>query len=393
MGKSKLKAALLRHQGRDLVREKQKKASRRQPKSLRKKGGGEGEDEDSEGSEAPELVDMSTLAAPEGRLKSALKKKTEEKPAAESDSEDEVEEKGQEEEEEDSGSASDAEEEEEEEEEDDIPLSDVSASNLDSDTDHIPYQKLTTNNTLALTSSLARISLPHTLPFTETLLITTPEPIAIPDIHDDLSRELAFYKQALSAATEGRERILKEGGRFSRPVDYFAEMLKDDEHMGKIRQKLLDEAAGKRAAVEARKQRDLKKFGKKVQVAKLQEREKGKREMLEKVKVLKRKRQGAETDATAEADMFDVALEDAVNDRRGRKNTRDGVNHKRQKKDQKYGFGGKKRFSKSTDAKSSGDLSSFSMKKNKAQFAGVKKRKPAMRPGKSKRTGGGGSGR
>lgn len=102
-------------------------------------------------------------------------------------------------------------------------------------------------------------------------------------------------------------------------------------------------------------------------------------------------RQGAETEATTEADMFDVALEEAVKDRRG--NTRGSVNHKRQKKDQKYGFGGRKRFAKSTDAKSSGDLSSFSNKKNKAQFAGIKKRKPAMRPGKSKRVGGGGGGR
>jgi len=65
-------------------------------------------------------------------------------------------------------------------------------------------------------------------------------------------------------------------------MDYFAEMLKDDENMGKIRQKLLDEAAGERMAREARKQR-----GKKVQVAKLQERERGK-EVLEGVEVLKR---------------------------------------------------------------------------------------------------------
>jgi len=59
--------------------------------------------------------------------------------------------------------------------------------------------------------------------------------------------------------------------------------------MGKIRQKLLDEAAVKRAKQGApRKQRDLKKFRKKAQVVKLQEREKAKKEMLERVKVLKR---------------------------------------------------------------------------------------------------------
>ena len=58
--------------------------------------------------------------------------------------------------------------------------------------------------------------------------------------------------------------------------------------MGKIKHKMTEEAAGKKAAAEARKQRDLKKFGKQVQVAKLQERDKAKRETLEKINILKR---------------------------------------------------------------------------------------------------------
>jgi rRNA-processing protein EBP2 len=53
--------------------------------------------------------------------------------------------------------------------------------------------------------------------------------------------------------------------------------------------------------------------------------------------------------------------------------------NKRQKKDAKYGYGGKKRFAKSGDAMSSGDLRGFSAKKMKA---GAK-----QRPGKSRRAG------
>jgi len=64
-------------------------------------------------------------------------------------------------------------------------------------------------------------------------------------------------------------------------------MLKDDENMGKVRQKLLDEVAGKRTARETRKQRDLKKFGKKAHLVKLEERERGEK-LLERVKFLKR---------------------------------------------------------------------------------------------------------
>lgn len=55
-------------------------------------------------------------------------------------------------------------------------------------------------------------------------------------------------------------------------------------------------------------------------------------------------------------------------------------NKKRQRKDDKYGFGGKKRHSKSGDAMSSGDLSGFNAKKMKA---GGKTK--ATRPGKNRR--------
>lgn len=99
---------------------------------------------------------------------------------------------------------------------------------------------------------------------------------------------LSSYKQSLAAAIEGRQRVLAAGIPFSRPADYFAEMVKSDEHMERVRQRLLDERAGIQASEEARKQRELKKFGKKVQVAKLQEREKAKKDMNEKVKALKR---------------------------------------------------------------------------------------------------------
>lgn len=118
--------------------------------------------------------------------------------------------------------------------------------------------------------------------------MTTPDPISIPDVDDDLNRELAFYAQSLSAVKTARNLLKKEGVPFSRPTDYFAEMVKSDEHMGKVKEKVRDAAASKVAAAEARKQRDLKKFGKQVQVAKLQERDKAKRQDLENIKSLKR---------------------------------------------------------------------------------------------------------
>jgi rRNA-processing protein EBP2 len=177
----------------------------------------------------------------------------------------------------------------EDEDEEDIPISDLEDLDDEVKEDIIPHQRLTINNTVALTSALKRISLPiSTLAFSEHQSLTTREPVSIPDVSDDLNRELAFYAQSLSAVREARALLKAEGAPFSRPKDYFAEMVKADEHMAKIKAKLVEEAASKKASAEARKQRDLKRFGKQVQVAKLQERDKERKQTMEKIKVLKR---------------------------------------------------------------------------------------------------------
>ena len=147
----------------------------------------------------------------------------------------------------------------------------------------------TINNTAALRNALASISIPvSTLPFSEHQSLISTDPLSIPDVNDDLTRELAFYTSSLSGARLARSLLKKEGVPFSRPADFFAEMFKSDDHMGKVKKKLYDEAAAKKASVKARKQRDLKKFGKQVQIAKLQERDRAKKESLEKINSLKR---------------------------------------------------------------------------------------------------------
>ena len=51
------------------------------------------------------------------------------------------------------------------------------------------------------------------------------EPI---DVHDDLKREVAFYKMALEGVHEARKLCKKAKVPFSRPDDFFAEMVKTD---------------------------------------------------------------------------------------------------------------------------------------------------------------------
>src|SRR6266567_2188689 len=96
------------------------------------------------------------------------------------------------------------------------------------------------------------------------------------------------YKQALHGANAARSLAAKHNFPFTRPSDYFAEMIKSDAHMERIRQRLLDEGASIKRSEEKRKEREGKKFGKQVQLEKLKEREKSKREMEERIKGLKR---------------------------------------------------------------------------------------------------------
>lgn len=101
---------------------------------------------------------------------------------------------------------------------------------------------------------------------------------------------MGSYKQSLWAATHASNLFASASLPFTRPTDYFAEMLKSDDHMSRIRQSLLDEQAGFKASDEARKLRDAKKFGKKVQVERLKEREKEKKEVGKRLDSLKKSR-------------------------------------------------------------------------------------------------------
>ncbi|CCH60374.1 hypothetical protein TBLA_0C05760 [Henningerozyma blattae CBS 6284] len=289
---------------------------------------------------------------------------------SESESDDDDEEEDDEEAEKESESA---EEEEEEEEVEDVPLSDVE---FDSDADVVPHHKLTINNTKAMKNALERIQLPwkkHSFQEHQTITSKSNTDEGIKDIYDDTERELAFYKQSLEAVQEAREELNRLKVPFKRPLDYFAEMVKNDEHMDKIKGKLVQEASEKKAREEARRQRNLKKFGKQVQVATLQKRQIEKRDTLEKIKSLKKKRKHSEIGG----EEFNVGIEEAAaSEESNNRFKRAKANSKRENKNTKYGFGGMKRFKRKNDAESSMNITGFSQRKMKGK---------SVRPGKSRR--------
>lgn len=103
-----------------------------------------------------------------------------------------------------------------------------------------------------------------------------------------------------------------------------------------------------------------------------------------------RQENGSNDVGTTEGDLFDVAVDEELKGYgtkgkggNGSRGGAGGPNAKRQKKNDKYGFGGKKRHSKSGDAVSSGDVSSFN---NRRGVASGRVGKPkAQRPGKNRR--------
>lgn len=78
-----------------------------------------------------------------------------------------------------------------------------------------------------------------------------------------------------------------------RPDDYFAEMVKSDAHMARVKGKLIKQQTDAKETDERRKARDNKKFGKQFQAAKAQERAVKRKANMEMVKGIKKGRSAA----------------------------------------------------------------------------------------------------
>ncbi|KAI3519215.1 hypothetical protein L1887_08242 [Cichorium endivia] len=196
------------------------------------------------------------------------------------------------------------------------------------------------------------------------------------DVNDDLARELAFYTQALEGTREAFLKFQTTNLPFLRPSDYYAEMVKTDSHMEKIKGRLLVEKRRMEEAEERRKTRDNKKKAKEVQALKQKERVKQKKDEIESVKKWRKQRQQGGF-AEKDGDMG-LPFEDGKESDKSKKNKRQGVspwdrsggkgkeqkggNGKRKSRefrDSKYGFGGKKGIKKQNTAETTNDFRGF----------------------------------
>ena len=236
----------------------------------------------------------------------------------------------------------------------------------------------------------------------------TDDPCPGAAVDDDLARELAFYRQALAAARAVAASADAAGVAWSRPHDFYAEMVKSDGHMQRVRAQMEHERATIEAAGAARQAREAKRFSKEVSAERRKEKAASKKQASEGIAKLRADRQRGGFSGELDADAALEALErrGGVNNvgggggRAGRgddgagrgggggggfgrgrgggggSSSRGGGRHalgqrisrdggareqsgKRAFKDAKYGRGGRKRGSRQNDAASAADTRDF----------------------------------
>lgn len=272
-----------------------------------------------------------------------------------------------------SGEESDSESESELEEDEDVKLTEPSKNAI--------------FNRDGLLDKLGDISWPENVGWVHKLSIDVDQEQEV-DVNDDLARELAFYTQALDGTRQAFEKLQAMKLPFLRPSDYYAEMVKTDNHMEKVKGRLLSEKKKIEEAEERRKAREAKKLSKEIQSQKLKERAKQKKEEIESVKKWRKQRQQsgfADKDGEMDLTFEDGKVFEKSNKKRpgvgpwdrsgGKARQGGGGKGKNQKKrdfrDSKFGFGGRKGLRKQNTADTTNEFRDFS----KGSAPGNKKRK------------------
>ncbi|XP_043472904.1 probable rRNA-processing protein EBP2 homolog [Leptopilina heterotoma] len=178
---------------------------------------------------------------------------------------------------------------------------------------------------------------------------------------NDFRRETTFHRQAQGAVIEGIARLRKLKLPTIRPDDYFAEMVKSDEQMQKVRENTMKKQFEVQRSEKVRQLRAQSKVNKHMQIEATLKKHAEKRQMLEEVK---KYRKGKRQDLS----FLDGKSQQSKSDA------------KQKMKNKKFGFGGKKKDSKRNTTASSADVSEY-----RRPIKGTKIKGHAKRLGKSRR--------
>ena len=155
---------------------------------------------------------------------------------------------------------------------------------------------LSINNERALLQKLDQISLfsNKKLSFLESLVVPDTKK-QVEDFEpelaiNDLERENKFVEYATNAVHAGLKELRSRKIKFRRPLDYFAEMVKSDKHMQRIKTRLIKDKNIVQGAQRRKNERLAKKQAKRVQGEKEQQRKSSVKQQMEAITKLRKER-------------------------------------------------------------------------------------------------------
>jgi len=256
------------------------------------------------------------------------------------------------------------------------------------------------NNKLALVAKLEEIKLSPTLPWIEKLDFVCPKPLEVENAQDDLKRETAFYSATMACTKMAIVQFEQARIPYMRPADFFAEMIKPDAQMQRIKDSLLHEKARINLSAARKKQKEQKKYAQEVHANKLKDRSKAKKSFVEGLKTTPRAGEEKSLVGPINEALKGSKKNEAAHGMHGQQvgSQKKSKGKKRVAADKKYGYGGQTKRQRMNDRSSAADDSGYNPNKNKRRVAGVMshkfkggkaegsaRNKGAKRPGKSKR--------
>lgn len=251
-------------------------------------------------------------------------------------------------------------------------------------------------NADGIQTKLDELALPEDFHWLETMAVVPGLRLEIPDINQDLAREVKFYELSLLGVKEAIGKLETLGVPYIRPPDFYADMVKPPAQMDRIKDALLRSQRRKEAVEERKRRRELMKYAKQLKT------HKSKQKAQEKLEKFGKSPSGKDGGITKQNRELKVPRMEVPTGPAGRNQGNQGNpknpqgSRKRKAKDAKYGFGGRKKFAKSNDQKSANDFSGFSLRKNNSRNFGKNAEAPAtgrrrkksskpQRPGKARR--------
>ncbi|EME26640.1 Probable rRNA-processing protein EBP2 [Galdieria sulphuraria] len=124
----------------------------------------------------------------------------------------------------------------------------------------------------------------------DTLLTTLPGHLTDKLAMNDLERESVFMEQTSQSVSQVIKTLCERGIPYRRPDDYFAEMVKDDKHMGKIEERLMAEKERLERIQRKKEEREAAKLSKQLQLEREKEKKQKTKQFQENVEQLKKQR-------------------------------------------------------------------------------------------------------